>query len=316
MSLESEKIKKFKCFECNKMFSSPNSLCNHKKKYHKNETITDVNTNVNNVNTDVNTNVNNVNNELTNKNNIKIIKCDYCNITFNSRQAKHLHIKKYCKIIKSNNNNNEFIEMKNEINELKQFIIQHCKIHPKKLQKINKELVNNNITNNNIINNNITNNNIINNTIINKTFVNFNNSINYNILLPEEIINILNRACKSLEESIKTIHFNDRYPEYKNILITNLKDNIAYIFNGIKFVAMNKNKVLEDLITSHINEIEKNVDLYKNKITSFKYNRLLSFINSLNDEDIKFTNEDYNKTLTNYAKNKLKKLINNFMLLA
>jgi hypothetical protein len=95
------------------------------------------------------------------------------------------------------------------------------------------------------------------------------------------------------------------YPEFKNILITNLKDNIAYIFNGIKFVAMNKNKVIDNLITSHINEIEKKADVYKNKITSFKYNRLLDFINSLNDEDTKFTHEDYNKTFTNYKAFKL-----------
>jgi hypothetical protein len=215
-------LKNFKCVKCNKCYSSYKSLWNHNKNYHKNETISYVNTNVNNVNTNVNnvnTNVNNITNELSNENNIKIIKCDYCNTTFTSRQAKHLHIKKYCKIIHSNNNNNEIIEMKNEINELKQFIIQNCKIHPKTLQKINKELVNNNTINNNTINNNTINNN---NTLINKTFVNFNNSINYNILLPDEIINILNRACKSLEESIKTIHFNDKYPEYKNILITNM----------------------------------------------------------------------------------------------
>jgi hypothetical protein len=46
-------------------------------------------------------------------------------------------------------------------------------------------------------------------------------------------------------------------------------------------------------------------DVYKNKITSFKYNRLLDFINSLNDEDTKFTHEDYNKTFTNYKAFKL-----------
>ena len=241
--------------------------------------------------------------------NKKIIKCEFCNKIFSSKYTKYEHKKKACKIIKFNNNN-EIIKMKNEINELKQFIIQNCKIHPKKLQKINKELVNNNIINNNNTinnNNNTINNNIINNNniLINKTFVNFNNSINYNILLPEEIINILNRACKSLEESIKTIHFNDKFPEYKNILITNLKDNIAYIFNGIKFVAINKTKVLDELITSHINEIEKNVDEYKNKITSFKYNRLIEFINSLNDDETKFTHEEYNKVFTNYKAFKL-----------
>jgi ribosomal protein S18 len=221
-------LKNFKCEKCNKCYSSYKSLWNHNKKYHKNEDSNKVIGEVGGSRGEVGGSRGEVGgsrgeviDEVGRKiiieveKNKKIIKCEFCNKIFSSKYTKYEHKKKACKIIKSNNNN-EIIEMKNEINELKQFIIQNCKIHPKTLQKINKELVNNNIINNNTINNNIINNNTINNniinnnTIINKTFVNFNNSINYNILLPEEIINILNKACKSLEESIKTIHFNDK----------------------------------------------------------------------------------------------------------
>jgi uncharacterized protein YlzI (FlbEa/FlbD family) len=60
-----------------------------------------------------------------------------------------------------------------------------------------------------------------------------------------------------------------KYPEYKNIFITNLRDNNAYIFNGHKFVVISKDEVLDELITYHVNEIENNIDEYKNNISKF-----------------------------------------------
>ena len=32
---------------------------------------------------------------------------------------------------------------------------------------------------------------------------------------------------------IECVHFNDKYPQFKNIAITNLKDNIAYKYDNI-----------------------------------------------------------------------------------
>ncbi len=40
---------------------------------------------------------------------------------------------------------------------------------------------------------------------------------------------------QSLEESIKMVHFNKDRPEFKNIYITNLKDEYAYTYDGSKF---------------------------------------------------------------------------------
>lgn len=161
--------KEYKCLFCDKLYSSYKSLWDHNKKFHKD---------------------NNINNNEDNINNKKIIKCENCNKIFSSRYTKYEHKKKVCN--KKNNCT--------EIEELKEMLNKKLKIHPKTLQKINKELSNINITNNNIINNNININ--INNTI-NKTY-------NYNMLSKEEITNILSKAFKSLEESIKTIHFNEK----------------------------------------------------------------------------------------------------------
>ena len=186
-----------------------------------------------------------------------------------------------------------------ELKELKELLIKHIKIHPKTLQKINKNLINNNTINNNTNSNNTTNT-TVNNNIINKTYVNFYEPIDYKILSKKEIINIISKPWKSLEESIKTIHFNKKLPEYNNILITNLKDNTAYIFDGIKFSAVSKREAINDLITSHMDEIESSATEYGETISEHKLKNLNSFIDTIGDNDKKFIHETLKKTYPNY----------------
>ena len=117
-------------------------------------------------------------------------------------------------------------ELKNTINEMKkQFSLilkEKGKMHHKTLQKINNQL--NNTTNSN--------NNINSGNIINNTFVKFGELEYQKVLNNSQIKQILNKQYQSLEESIKQIHFNEELPEYSNIFITNMKDDLAYIFNG------------------------------------------------------------------------------------
>ena len=292
-----------------------NTNNNNNNNNNQNNTNNNNNNNQNNTNNNQNNNNNNQNN---NNNNIdqntinKIIKCEFCNKTFLSRFAKSNHKKKACKF---NPNNSKYCnsskldilekensEIKKELNELKELLSKNCKIHPKTLQKINKNLINsNNNTTNNITNNTTNNtNNTINNTIINKTYVNFYEPIDYKILTEREILNILNKPWKSLEESIKTIHFNKKLPEYNNIFITNLKDNTAYIFDGNKFIAVSKSEALNDLITSHMDEIESSASEFENKISNNKFKNLNNFIDTINDNDKKYFHELIKKTYPNY----------------
>ena len=239
MTLESDQ-KIFKCIDCNKYYASIRSLWNHNNKYYKKLdklNVSNISTNVSNISTNVS--------------NQKIFNCKYCNKIFNHCSSKSRH-EQTCN--KNNLINKELIELKKEnneikntIEELKKIIEKNCKIHPKTLQKINKQLINNNI--NNITNNNTTNN-ITNN--INNTYVNFNNHIFYkNILSEKEILNILSKCVLSIEEGIKTVHFNKNYPEYSNIYVTNIKDDNAYVFDGVKFSVISKNDAIYDLIVNH-----------------------------------------------------------------
>ena len=109
----------------------------------------------------------------------------------------------------------------------------------------------------------------------------------------------------SLEESIKQIHFNETIPEYSNIFITNMKDDLAYIFNGKQFISVRKNETLTDLIDTHVKEINLSLEKNKNKLNEKYVIRLEKFLDMLNNDDEKFTDQENQRTYPSYKAYKL-----------
>jgi hypothetical protein len=258
------------CNICKKTYTSYKSLWNHNKKFHTEEqSITNHNQSLVQLQT-------NHNNSSTS--------CRYCNKIFSHYNNKWRH-EKTCKdknqiiII----DKNQYDDLQNKNKELE--------------EKINKleSKINNNIQTNNITNNNNTTNNTINNV-----YVKFPNISYDKILSKKEILKILNKMCLSLEESIKTIHFNDKYPEYNNVYITNLRDNIGHVFNGNQFIAIDKNEMINDLIDSHIYEITTSIDKYKPKLNDKVLNTLENFIEKIEDMSTEFRDYNNNRKYTNY----------------
>jgi hypothetical protein len=285
----SEKVntnKTYRCNICNKDYSSNSSLCNHNKKFHT-KNVENVEINVENVEI----NVENVENN-------KSLKCDFCNKLFNSRSAKSHH-KKICKTIDINNKINKIDQLENTINEMKKqfsLILQEKgKIHHKTLQKINNQL-------NNTINN------INNGNIINNTFVKFGDVEYQKILNNSQIKQILNKQYHSLEASIKQIHFNENLPEYSNFFITNMKDDLAYIFNGKQFISVRKNEMIHELIDIHTKEINLSFEKNKNKLNEKYVSRLEKFLDMLNDDDTQFTDNNNQRTYPSYKAYKINSL--------
>ena len=206
----------------------------------------------------------------------KVYNCIHCNKIFLRKFCVDRH-EINCKY--KNDNSSEIKILKEKLEQkdkefsnykiqLLDIINKTCKIHPKTLQKINKQLINNGT---------------INNTVNNINIVKFGTEDIASILSQSEILKILNRkmyyqedvlhlldsriklnlwfnlTC-SLEESIKAIHFNDNRPEFKNIYITNLKDQYAYIFDGTKFIAGLKSDILGELVDNHVENIEYSTD--------------------------------------------------------
>ena len=278
----------FRCNICDKNYASQSSICNHNKKFHNNNNksnISQLSTNYKSVISQIPTNDN------SNTNIIKEYDCRYCNKSYNHFQSRWKH-EQCCKI--KNDNKIEqlektIIEMENQIATI---LKDKGKIHPKTLQKINNQLNNNGkiITNINTINN---------------TYVKFGDLDYEKILNNKQIKHILNQQYMSLEESIKKIHFNENLPEYSNIFITNMKDDLAYVFNGNQFISVRKNEMLNELIDSHIKEINLSLEKNKNKLNEKYVIRLEKFLDMLNDNDTKFTDQDNQRIYPSYKAYKL-----------
>ncbi len=286
------------CKTCNKHYSSYKSLWNHNTKFHKNndtkcyQKLEPCDHHV----------TNNIHKMITSNDGLiteSTNNCKYCNKQLANRHSRWRH-ESNCKNKNDIINENEFLKNKidtyeKEMLEMKSQLIQilnQNKIHPKTLQKIN-----NNISNSN--------NNNSNNKIINNTYVKFDRVDISKLLSKKEIIGILNKKLLSIEEAIKTVHFNEKLPEYSNIYITNMRDNNAYVFDGTSFVTVSKDEVINDLINNYSEEIELSFDTYRKKLGEHTIKRLEIFLEQLNSDD-KFV--DANKK--SYSNYKLFKIAN------
>ena len=285
----------FICKYCNKTYKTMSSRSNHYRIYHKDDMSVKSKCEVSHssVKSKSIVNQNKVNN--TNCNNYI---CQYCNNIYKHKQSKYNHEKK-CKYIYTQNINlatelqKENAEIKKENAEIKSMlndIIKQFKIHPKTLQKINKQLINNGT---------------INNTVNNINIVKFGTEDIASILSQSEILKILNRKMCSLEESIKAIHFNNNRPEFKNIYITNLKDQYAYIFDGTKFIAGLKSDILGELVDNHVENIEYSMDEYKGKLPPKTIEVLDKFLEKIYNEDVEFVDKEHKIKYPNFKQFKV-----------
>ena len=287
-----DNIDKHSCNICNKLYSSYKSLWNHNKEFHKNN-IVKCNNNVIKSNTPVVI----PSNTTVIPTNTKEYKCTYCNKNFKMRQYRWKHEQK----CKSKEETTKIQQLEETIKEMKEqfaLILQEKgKVHHKTLQKINNQLTNNiNNTNNGSINNG---------KIINNTYVKFGDVDYQRILDNKQVKHILNQQFMSLEESIKLVHFNKDLPEYNNVFITNMRDDIGYIFNGKEFISIKKNEMLNELIDSHVKEINLSLEKHKNKLNEKYVTRLEKFLDMLNDDDTKFTDQNNQRTFPSYKAYKM-----------
>lgn len=291
------------CIKCNKNYASQQSLCNHNKKFHKIESE-------NNHTFAVDTPQNSTN--LHNKS--EKLACKYCERVLSRNDSLNRHEKK-CKQKQkiTNKYEEENNDLKNIIKNLQdkmnsqsemlqnliKIVNEQCKVHPKTLQKMNRSLLNsNNNTNSNVNNGTINNDNkVITNNI---KIIKFGDEDLSELLTEKEILQILNKKFLSIEESIKTVHFNKKRPEYQNICITNLKDDLAYVYNGEKFEAVSKSMMLNELIDIHTENIEVTLDNYRKKLNKQTINILEELIIKISDNDSIVFDENNCKKFKNY----------------
>ncbi len=68
---------------------------------------------------------------------------------------------------------------------------------------------------------------------------------------------ILKYKYCSLPQLVEYTHFNDKYPQFKNILITNTQNRLAYKYDIRKkqFIAVDKDELLEDIVDERMCDI-------------------------------------------------------------
>ena len=284
--------KVYSCNTCNKNYKHRQSLYNHNRKFHPPNTPKSAK----------NTSISAKDTPKYAKNND--LQCIHCNKNFKRSDYlyKHLNLNR-CKIINKNlqeekkiknelklNFENEINKIKNDMKkEMMDIINKTCKMHPKTLQKINNQLNNCNIIN----------------------IVHFGKEDIMNTLSKKEKINILNNGYQSFNKLIECVHFNDKYPQFKNIAITNLKDNIAYKYDNMdnKFIACKKDELLEDLMDIRTIDLEEIVNENIETISNVKVSKLKSLIEKLYDKEDFYNNRKSDIKLMIYNKSEKENII-------
>jgi hypothetical protein len=267
--------KDYRCKVCDKSYSTRQNLWKHNAKFHKSENA-EMLQNVTNCNENREDDVTKCNKNVT-------YKCTKCNKVFNNRQTKWRHMKT-CTENTASIKEEIKKELTKELTEQFNNILKSAKIHPKTLQKINNQ-INNNNTNNGTINNN--------NIIMKFGNVNIND-----VLSNKQIMNLLHKPFISVEECIKMIHFNEKLPQYNNIYITNLKDDLAYVYDGTRFTTTTKTDTIYDMITNYTEQIELSFDDNKDKLTEYKIKCVENYLELINSNTEYI--DQHNKKYTNF----------------
>jgi hypothetical protein len=106
------------------------------------------------------------------------------------------------------------------------------------------------------------------------------------------------------------------YDQFKNLIITNLKDNFVYKYDEKEgyFVTANKTESMNELINNRINDIGTIYDEVEGKFPSKKIDidmkeKVKDLIEKINDENTPIIDENINKKYNNYKELKKDRLI-------
>jgi hypothetical protein len=305
-------INTHRCNICNKNYSSKSSLCNHNKKFHDNKH------NNNNNNSTFLPHNNTITSHITtlNKN-----ECKYCNKILSRQDSLKRHIKK-CKVehdelnelskIKEETRQTELLlalkKEESKILQLKLKLEKSNKVDNITLKKLNRMLIERNTRIKNINSNNTINNNqqIINNFQL----IGFGKEEVMETLTKHDKKLIMNARYNSLDKLIEIIHCG-KYSQFKNIIVTNMKDNYMYKYDDKvgHFVLSTKTDVLNSLIDYRLDDLETIYHdlLENNKLDVATKDIIEKFINKINYVDTKYT--DYEgKEHENYKQYKINEI--------
>ena len=125
---------------------------------------------------------------------------------------------------------------------------------------------------------------------------------------------IINQGHNSIEKLIEIIYVG-KYDQFKNIVITNKRDNYVYVYDekvGL-FVSCDKSQTLNKLVTTKLEDIEEMYNEFdeNNKLSESNRKIMSKFFVKFIDEDEKYIDENSNnKEFKNYVEYKVNKINN------
>lgn len=258
----------YSCKQCDKNYSSYQSLWIHTKKYHNNHDKSKVDNDKPN------------DKPYDKPKDKKIYECSKCDSSFIHYQSRWKHEKKCNSTIK-----------KNKEDEKKEMHIIKTKIEQLE-KKVNKKVINTNhgnIYNGTVINNNIT---------INKI-----GDENLSLLNDNEISMIFNKELESITTFIELLNFNERLPENHNHCTTSLESKYLSVYNSEtnKIEKDRKKYFFDKLLNTSVDRIQILYNTNKNKFTKMKQKQIEENITHLKS----FKNYDFNNKILKEMINKM-----------
>jgi len=336
-----EIVDKYICKTCNKEYSSYSSLWNHNKNIHKN--------NINHNKSIINQNKPEI---IHHEYNCRYCNKIYfhvqsrwkheqkCQVIFEEKEKQNNEIKlaeikiaeinKEIKLAEINSNKeiklaeinekiklaeiNKEIELKKvEIKKENTIIKQKSNKNPT-IKNINKLLQNRiNMNNSNMNSHNTTN--IQNNTVHNHFKIEgFGKENILDVITDKEKKLILNQGCESIEKLIEIVYVG-KYDQFKNILVTNKRENDIYTYDDKSnlYIINDKNLVLNKLVANRIDDVEEIYNEFdeNNKLTETNRKIMSKFFFKFVDEDKPYIDENANnKEYKNYIEYKVNKVNN------
>lgn len=227
------------------------------------------------------------------KGNEKMYICEYCNKIFSREDNLLRHINNYCiKKDEKSKSDNEKINKLQLINAEACKKIDEYQREKEKLYNQIEQLLDKVGTTN--ITHNTTNNLDVSQTQNNVNINNFGDE-NLDMLTNKFLNNMIKFPFSAIPKMIKKIHFNDSYPQNKNIRMLNKKDNKVQIRKNNQWEYVNKKNTFKKLIDDNNYQLEKYYqdnkdiypDLYRKRFNIFQ-DKLTSndkdLLNEVNDE--------------------------------
>lgn len=203
----------------------------------------------------------NINYEYT----VKNYKCNFCNKTFSRLDNLKRHLIERCKIRKEETQEKETI-FSNLLQRVELLEKENLQLNNKIILLENKKEIKNIQYNKNIKN--------LNNGIINNTFIIQHGKEDFSKIDDKVFLDafLKNTGAKIPEKIIEGIHFNDKYPEYKNIYISDINREKVMIHDGKDWLLTPSNNITSNLLdkTIHFSENKYETISEKNNIINEK----------------------------------------------